>query len=208
MTRRALLLADGPSDAPLGRHVELIAQRNGFEIDVVAPDLRRLDPSPGRGVADRLSAVLEFDDGFDLVIVHRDAENDSRQRRLIEIEDGVSAVREGLSALPIVPIKMTEAWLLVDEEAIRRVAGRPSGTEPLGLPSLSGVESVPDAKELLRRALETASGTTGRRLKRFKRDFGGQRRRLLEGIDHAGPVSQLSAWRDLETDIATVLAAL
>ena len=208
MTARALLLADGPSDEPLGRHVARIAQRHGFELDVVAPDLRRLDPPPGRRVDARLQAVFRFDDRFDLVIVHRDAEAQDPQRRREEVANGVAAVREVVPALPVVPIRMTEAWLLVDEDAIRRVAGRPTGTEPLGLPAAGDVEDVPDAKHVLRRALETASGAKGRRLRSFKRDFGGQRRRLLEGLDHGGPVSQLSAWQALESSVEAALADL
>lgn len=155
-----------------------------------------------------VQAVFRFDDRFDLVIVHRDAEGQSPRRRREEVEAGVAEIREHLPALPIVPIRMTEAWLLVDEEAIRRVAGRPTGTEPLGLPAAATVEQVPDAKQVLQAALETASGARGRRLRRFKRDFGGQRRRLLEGLDHGGPVSQLSAWRALESSVEAALAEL
>lgn len=167
MTPRALLLADGPSDEPLGRHIARIAQRHGFELNVVAPDLRRLNPPPGRDVAVRLDAIFAFDDAFDLVIVHRDAEGQNPQVRRDEVFSGVASIREQLPALAIVPVRMTEAWLLVDEEAIRRVAGRPNGTEPLGLPTAGAVEQVPDPKQVLRQALELASGATGRRLRRF-----------------------------------------
>jgi hypothetical protein len=208
VTVRALLLADGPSDAPLGSHVARIARHHGFELDVVAPDLRRLSPPPGRGVADLLAAVLAFDAGFDLVIVHRDAEAQDPQVRRDEIHRGVASVREPMPALAIVPIRMTEAWLLVDEAAIRRTAGSTERHGALGLPSPGSVEHIPDPKEVLRTALEVASGATGRRLPRFRRDFGAHRRRLLEGIDHHGPVSQLSGWQQLEATVAAVLARL
>lgn len=208
MTPRALLLADGPSDQPLGRHVARIAQRHGHELDVVAPDLRRLDPPPGRDVGARLAAVLRFDEDFDLVIVHRDAEAQNPITRRDEVLSGVARIRAEIPALPVVPIRMTEAWLLLDEDAIRRVAGRPNGTEPLGLPSPATVEQALDPKRVLRHALELASGASGRRLRRFKRDFGSHRRRLLEGLDHHGPVSQLSAWQQLESNVVTVLGEL
>jgi hypothetical protein len=103
---------------------------------------------------------------------------------------------------------MTEAWLLVDADAIRRTAGRPNSTMPLGLPSPGTVEQVPNPKQVLRTALEVASGATGRRLSRFKRDFGAHRRRLLEGLDHRGPVTDLSAWRQLEAGVVAVLERL
>jgi hypothetical protein len=201
-------LADGPSDQPLGRHVARIAQRYGFELDVVAPDLRRLDPPPGRDVAARLAAVLAFDEDFDLVIVHRDAEGQNPEMRRNEVLSGVATIREQMPALPVVPVRMTETWLLLDEDAIRRVAGRPNGAEPLGLPSPATVEQALDPKQVLRHALELASGASGRRLRRFKRDFGSHRRRLLEGLDHHGPVSQLGAWQQLETNVVRVLGDL
>lgn len=208
MTARAVLLADGPSDEPLGRHVALIAQRHGLNLDVVVPDLRRLDPSPGRRVADRLESILKIDDDFALVIVHRDAEAQDPQARYDEVEHGVAAIRADLPALPIVPVRMTEAWLLVDEAAIRRVAGRPQSAVPLGLPPVADAESVADPKELLQEALSRASGATGRRLRRFKRDFPRQRRRLLEQVDHAGAVARLCAWQELEDRTRAVINAL
>jgi hypothetical protein len=140
--------------------------------------------------------------------VHRDAEGQNPLIRRDEVLSAVASIREGVAALAIVPVRMTEAWLLVDEEAIRRVAGRPKGIEPLGLPPAGDVEEVPDPKKVLRHALELASGATGRRLRRFKRDFGGHRRRLLEGLDHHGPVSQLSAWQQLEVSVVKVLGEL
>lgn len=185
-----------------------IARRYGCELDVVAPDLRRLEPPPGRQVASRLEAVFQFDDAFDLVIVHRDAEGQNPEDRRDEIEAGVAAVRENLTALPVIPVRMTEAWLLLDEAAIRRVAGRPTGREPLGLPAIAAAESVPDPKTVLRRALEVASGATGRRLRRFQRDFSGQRRRLLEGLDQDGPVRHLGAWQTLEASVGVAVEQL
>lgn len=208
MKVRALLLADGPSDVPLGQHVARIARRHSCDIDVVAPDLRRLDLSPGRRVASRLEAILRIDDSFDLVIVHRDSEGQDPTLRRAEVEAGVAAVRDNLATLPIVPVRMTEAWLLLDEQAIRRVAGRPTGREPLGLPAAVTAEAVPDPKALLRHALELASGASGRRLRRFKRDFPVQRRRLLEAVSHEGPVRQLSAWQALERDVADAVDRL
>lgn len=208
MTVRALFLGDGPSDAPLGSHVAQLARRHGVDVDVVSPDLRRLDPPPGLRVADRISAVFSFDDAFDLVIVHRDAEAQAPADRAAEICAAVASVRPSLRSVPVVPIRMTEAWLLVDETEIRRVAGRPTGAEPLNLPAIHDIEHVPDPKSVLRRALDVASGARGRRLRAFQRDFGTYRRLLLESLDHAGPVATLSAWQTLEQAVESVVNEL
>jgi hypothetical protein len=38
--------------------------------------------------------------------------------------------------IPVVPVRMTEAWLLADEFAIRSAPGNPNGTQSLDLPDL------------------------------------------------------------------------
>lgn len=208
MNGRAVLLADGSSDAPLGQHVARIARRHGCDLDVVAPDLARLKDPPGLEIASRLQTVLEFDDTFDLVVVHRDAEGSEFDVRCEEIRQGVAQVRQDLPFLPVVPIKMTEAWLLVDEPSIRFAAGCPDGKQALDLPRPKDVEGVNDPKRVLQRALIRASGAQGRRLGAFKRDFGNQRRRLLEWLDHTGPVAELPAWKELERSVQHAVEAL
>lgn len=71
------------------------------------------------------------------------------------------AANHGHNALitdPVIPIRMTEAWLLLDEAEIRRVAGAPNGKIPLNLPNPAKVESVSDPKALLKETLARASG--------------------------------------------------
>jgi hypothetical protein len=197
MIRRGLFLADGPSDAPLGDHLEALCAACGCEVRITTPDLRRLPGRVGLTVEDRLRYILGQDTAYDVVFVHRDAEGQPPEQRRREIAEAVSAVRCAIPTVPIVPIRMTEAWLLLDERAIREVAGKPSGTVDLRLPPVRTVESVPDPKQRLREALVTASQLRGRRLEAFKQRFGDHRRQLLERIDHAGPISMLSAWQDL-----------
>ncbi len=121
---------------------------------------------------------------------------------------GVAAVDLSWPVIPLVPIKMTEAWLLLDEQEIRTVAGRPSGSQSLGLPSAGDVESVTDPKAVLEAALDRACGFSGRRLAKFKRDFGEHRRQLLDRLDRDGPIRTLNAWTDLEKAVAGAMSLL
>ena len=203
---RTLLLADGASDQPLGAHVAALAAGFGVTLNVVAPDLRRL--SPGHALEDRLRCVLNFDPDFDLLVVHRDSENRLAEERVHEISRGVRAADVDWPTIPVVPVRMTEAWLLLDEREIRTVAGRPSGTRPLNLPSPRAVESLADPKATLEQALDRASGFAGRRLVKFKRDFGEHRRQLLERLDRSGPVATLEAWKGLEQAVEDVVRTL
>ncbi len=73
--------------------------------------------------------------------------------------------------VPVIPIRMTEAWLLLDEAQIRRVAGAPNDKTALDLPRAGKVESLPDPKALLKTTLARASGLKGRRLEQFNNRF-------------------------------------
>jgi len=121
----------------------------------------------------------------------------------------MSAGIEERRVVPVVPIRMTEAWLLIDEVEIRRVAGRPSSTNHLGLPSVSAVESVADPKALLASALLAAGQPSGKRRRaQVERDFGRNRALLLQRLDVHGPINGLKAWQQLKADVAAVLAQL
>lgn len=205
---RALLLADGSSDEPLGRHVAALAHRHGVALDVVAPEFDRMDRPPGRRVKDRLTRMIEIDADFDILIVHRDSERKAVVDRLAEIRQAVTSAGVDWPTVPVVPVRMTEAWLLLDEPAIRAVAGRPTGTEALDLPPAAAVESEPNPKARLLHALAIASGLSGRRLGKFTRDFPAHRRQLLERLDRRGSVRTLTAWQALEHAVLEAMAQM
>jgi hypothetical protein len=109
----------------------------------------------------------------------------------------------------VVPIHETEAWLLTDEAAIRRVAGRPNGREPLNLPPIQQIEQTKCPKERLEAALlAAAQPLSGQRLARFRHDFGQRRRQLLEELPLDGPLEHLRAWCRLRDDTAKAITAL
>lgn len=204
---RALFLADGPSDMPLSDHLEQLSRRTGLLLEVVPLDPHRV-PAAGRTIEGRVKAALAQDSDFDCVLVHRDAEKQDPERRFEEVRDGVNAAGFSGPAVGIVPVKMTEAWLLLDEQAIRRVAGHPSGTADLGLPKPRHVEGVAHPKAMLQDALITASGASGRRLRVLKKRFGAHRRQLLEALDLDGPIEHLAAWQRLKNDVSDLAAQL
>lgn len=97
---------------------------------------------------------------------------------------------------------MQEAWLLIDESALRYAAGNPNGDERLTLPSTGKLEHLPDPKSLLHQLLRQASGLRGRRLQRFNRTLHG--RRVADCIDDFGPLCRLPAFRRLAAEIERV----
>ena len=208
MIRQGVFLADGSSDAPLGEHLENLCAKRAVEVRITTPDLRKLPKPPGLRVADRLRTVLELGISPDIIFVHRDAEKQDPSWRYKEVQDAVSQTRPGLPAVAVVPVRMTEAWLLIDEDQIRHVAGRPRSTVDLDLPPISKVEAESDPKKLLRDALNIASGLQGRKLIRFQHQFNNNRRTLLQRLDVEGPVRNLQSWKALESSLDRIVALL
>lgn len=203
---RALFVPEGPSDRPLSLHIEDLAFERGVEVRASPFEHWRIDHGPG--LVGKLQAGLRLVPGCALVLIHRDADAAGYPARLDEIRRAVQQACPLLAHVPIVPVTMTEAWLLVDEKAIRSVAGRPRGTAPLGLPKPSAAEGVRDPKGLLRDVLARASEHSGRRLKDFHSDFGHHRRELIERIDRDGPVQLLPSWQRFVSDIGEALTTL
>jgi hypothetical protein len=101
---------------------------------------------------------------------------------------------------------MQEAWLLFDDAAIRRAAGNPNGREALKLPDLRRVENLPDPKADLYNLIRTASGLTGRRLKRLKvRELSSKASQVSGYIENFAPLRTLPAFQLLETDLKAVV---
>ena len=160
------LMADGSSDRVLIPVLQWLLDSHcpGSYALNFAEKLR----SPSNSLHDRITTALA-DYPCNVLFVHRDAEADAPASRQQEIE--AAWTRQGQRTdeqlVTIVPVRMTEAWLLVDEMAIRTASGNPNGTAALGLPPVRKLEQLNDPKTTLFDALTAASGRSPRRLKSF-----------------------------------------
>jgi hypothetical protein len=143
-----------------------------------------------------------------LVVVHRDADRGLAHDRKDEIEKAVRGEWPGLRHVAVVPVRMLEAWLLLDEGCLRQVAENPSGRVSLDLPKGIAAEKVADPKQLLKDSLARASECKGRRLSQFQKRFSQHRLRMLELLDPEGPVTGLPSWQDFVRDLDTAFVAL
>ena len=207
---RFTLVSDGSSDKALLPVLRWLLIANGVEIAINGnwADLRLL-PQPPRTLRGRVGAALGMYP-CELLFVHRDAERQPREDRVQEIR---KAVREAAApndeappAVCVVPVRMTEAWLLFDEPAIRYASSNPLGRVPLEVPRIDALEKLPDPKTLLHDLLQAASGLTGRRLKKFSVSKAAAR--ISERIDDFGPLRHLTAFTALEDELRTVLRDL
>lgn len=166
---RFLLVCEGPSDRELVHHLERCCILAGAdEASGVAPDLRRLPVQVGNKVSEKLRAALQLEPTVDFAFLHRDADSPDPQPRYDEIRQAVQKVASELQYIAVIPVQETEAWLLLDEFKIRRVAENPTGQNPLEIPSPSAVESVTNRKEQLEEIILEASERSGRRRDKIK----------------------------------------
>ena len=151
----------------------------------------------------RLRAVLTLYP-CDILFVHRDAEGQTPVLRRNEI--ATSLRWSTVPHVPVVPVRMTEAWLLADASAIRFAAGNPNGTADLGLPELRRLEAVPDPKQVLHEALRRASGLNARR--RALIPIAQRVHRIPQYIDDFSRLNALRAFRLLQEDIRIAIQNL
>lgn len=199
MSLDGVLFVDGSSDKGLSRPLEMLCRKAGLSVNIVVVD-PQFTPASLRKVENRI-AWASSQLRPDLVFIHRDAEKETYADRSAEISRAVATRNVTYPVVPVIPVRMTEAWLLLDEGAIRRVAGRPDDRNPLGLPTVREVERLADPKKRLEAALIAASGLKGRKLSNFTRDLASHRERLLERLDLTGRVAELSSLKLLESEI-------
>ncbi|UWZ53389.1 hypothetical protein Daura_43750 [Dactylosporangium aurantiacum] len=202
-----LFLGEGPSDRGIVTHIYRIAESCGKSVIVTAPDVGSL-PSPDRSVHGKLGSIREIGGEYDLVVIHRDADRDGPEARLAEILGAATSLMPGSLCVPAIPVRMTEAWLILDEQQIRRVAGNPNGTMDLAIPSWKEAERIADPKGLLRELLLTASGLTGRKRKTLSARLSYQRSQMLETLDPDGPVSKLPSWNRFQSRLSDAFSTL
>lgn len=207
MNIRFTLLADGRSDRiliPLARwtfnqHLSLDTSVDGVFADVGAL------PQPPRSLSDKIVRAVDLHP-CDVLLIHRDAETLDPGLRHEEIRRAFEEARVApvCRYLCVVPVRMTEAWFLFDEAAIRRAAGNPNGRTSLD--HSRGYEGIPDPKSLLLEALRIASGLSGRRLKAF--NAGRARARVADLIEDFSTLRGLSAFGRFENDVQETLTQM
>lgn len=202
---RYTLEAEGSSDAMLRPVIEWVVSRlrPGLPLVGTVADFRVLPARPS-GIGDRVRSAIELYP-CDVLFVHRDAEKEPAKVRHGQIKAALAKLGDGLTTpvVQIVPVRMSEAWLLIDEPAIRAAAGNPNGTTKLDVPKPNQLERLPDPKERLYELLRTASGLTGRHAKKFHPS---QRvRRVAEEISDFTPLDKLPAFQTFTKEVQAFL---
>lgn len=194
---RCTLLTDGSSDMALMPILQWLLREQGIPANIVWADLRHLAKRPV-GLSQKILAAIDLYP-CDVLFIHRDAEAQPPEQRYNEIRTAIEKAQTSAPHVCVVPIRMQEAWFLLDELAIRKASGNPNGRMPIPLPPLEDIETLPNPKQVLYDAIKTASGCRGRRLKKLRPER--LVRRVSDFIENYTNLRVLSAFQQLEKDV-------
>ncbi len=199
---QCLLVCEGGFDTALVSHIgRLIASYDHSE-----PEFET--STSGRRPADKIRNSPRRIGQYDLLFVHRDADNAGADARYREIEAAVQDSEYDGPWVGIVPVRMTEAWLLLDERAIRQVVRNPHSRTQLTLPSPNEAERRANPRAILETALLDACEKRGRRRTDMQRALPDICQRLLQNLPVGGPLEQLASWARFRDDTIAALREL
>lgn len=199
---RHTLVSEGPTDANLIPIIDwTLKYAAGVPLsEGVRADFWRL-PKKLQNTTDRLLKAVELFP-CEILFVHRDADRELPQARHDEIRHAFDKARIQLPAVAVIPVRMLEAWLCFNEDAVRKASGNPTGKSPLHLPTLKRIETRPDPKADLREALLTASELAGRRRKKF--NSAAAFWRVVDFIEDFSPLRELPSFLAFENSIKSL----
>lgn len=205
------LLGDGTSDKALMPIIDWTIRQHTPNLVIQSQwaDFSYLnEPPPVSRLPGRIHKALQLFP-CDWLIIHRDSERQSLSERYEEIMEAWREMEHQYGrqkAVGIVPVRMTEAWLLFDTAAIRLASGNPSGKQRLMPPALHRMEDVPDPKQTLHHLLREASGLSGRRLQKLNVARAVQL--VANNIQDFTPLRQLSAYQAFDAAIQNAVQHL
>ena len=210
------LYAEGRTDE---RFLPVIVQRTADRllselalapVDVLEPILLEADESASSREECILSVARQAS-GFHALIVHSDADAPTADTALQQrFKPGQRLVHQSEDVacrdlLPIVPVRMTEAWMMVDGEAFREVVGTDLAASQLGFPDHPHqVETILDPEHELSEALRQVFAMRRQRKKaRLGQYYEPLARRIgLDRLDH------VPAFQQFLRDLACILESL
>ena len=199
------LVSEGSSDRALIPHLTWLLEQNGIEIpiDYKWADFSFVKNKP-KGLIEKIKVGFDLYPS-DILFVHRDSDRESIKNRKSEIENAVVEVFKDKHPIYIcvIPVRMQEAWLLFDVNAIRRASANPRGRVKLDLPKLKNVEKIADPKSLLNELIQKASELHGRHLRRLNLSHSVSQ--VSQNITDFSPLRELNAFQILESDIQQVV---
>ena len=196
--------AEGATDE---RFYKMIIQRS-FEqlfrshkksIMVNAPDYL------GKGTRENIQQVLEGleETGYDIFCIHTDCDKQKPEAaRNSRIHPLLPLFEDAKIVVPIVPIHMTEAWLLADKALLKEQLGTDKSDQELGIARKP--ETIANPKVCLNEAIRKAEAHQTKRQRRRGRKLG----ELYEDISRDIDLQQLERLKAYQQFIEDLTKAL
>lgn len=125
---------------------------------------------------ENILAVARQTHGYHILMVHADSDSsEPKQAFQQRFEPGLRLVNQAsirgekvcAELIPIIPVQMTEAWMLADTNVLIDVIGTQLRAEALGVPLYAHqIEAISDAKQRLEEILQVALAEHPRRKRR------------------------------------------
>ncbi len=158
-------------------------------------------PPDRNALSEKIAYALDSENfQFDVLFVHRDAENETIAKRIEEINQSTPAGNHPIVC--VIPVKMTETWLITSDKAIKEAVGNSHSKVNLDLPTRTKIESC-DAKTILLTALTTASEYGLKRRRKFQPEQ--FRQRVAELTTDLTALRKIPSFKQMELTLRGVL---
>lgn len=188
----------------------ILAQHDQANIEALEPVVIKKSP----GISSRIEGILQAAQEaveYHALVVHSDADNRThKQTKKVLFDPGYELVQRTVgnlckNLLPIIPVRMVEAWMLADCEKLREILGTSLATQDLGLHRRPRqVELYRDPKETLKQVVQKSypnhPGQWGRIIGSLYDELASEIR--LERL------SEVSAYRQFKEDLIATLKKL
>ncbi len=209
------LYAEGPTDyhflRPLLQRLceDLCLHEASSPVDV--SEVLGLNHPEEKGNASReqriLAAARQARGAWQILFVHADGANDPQRALHDQVAPSLSLLREMFGeegiGVAVVPVRETEAWAIIDGDAIRATFGTALSDDHLGVLPARAAEMSIDPKAALRKAFDAVQ-PPGRRRRKGPSPY-------LHTLGEKVSLSRLrdlSAFKTLEKDVKTALQLL
>ncbi len=210
------LYVEGPTD---DRFLPVIIQRTAeqillqydrTEVTVLEPIVIKKHPDIAHRDESILRAARDAD-GYHALIIHADADGPTRDEAFhYRFEPGntlVQACTEKVckDILPIIPVRMIEAWMLADLDQFRNALGIKMSQQELGLHSRAKqVESYHDPKAVIDRVIRQTYPDKPQRWGRIR----GQLYADLAPMIRLSQLNDVPAYQQFVSDLTSTLKAI
>ena len=187
----------------------VLIQYDRSNIEAIEPILIKVqyDSYPDR--ADRIRAAAQEACGYHALIIHADADDlDYQQAYNERFKPGLERVRVEQNVcrelIPIIPVRMIEAWMLADIEALEKVLDTAINPRSLQLKKTHQVEKYQDPKSTLESIIQSVFPNKQKQWSRIK----GLLYAELAPLIRLSCLKQVPAYKEFEQELSRVLKIL